>query len=150
VLIAWWNLLTVDKEFLPRWRQSEFPGGCAHACELETSLYLHLDPDSVRKDRIQGANSSINEEKSPFNWVDLFGAGPGTLVSWTSSYTESGVVGAADLATAEKGQRAYEEAVTQLLRFVDYFRDRPVDPRRDRHRQPPTMPLPWGQRPVTP
>ncbi len=150
VLIAWWNLLTVDKEFLPRWRQSPFPGGCAHACELETSLYLHLDPDSVRKDRIQGANSSINEEKSPFNWVDLFGAGPGTLVSWTSTYTESGVVGAADLATAEKGRAAYEEAVAQLLRFVDYFRDRPVDQRRDRHRQPPTMPLPWGQRPVTP
>ncbi len=148
VLIAWWNLLTVDKAFLPRWRQSAFPGGCAHACELETSLYLHLDPDNVRKDRIQGANSSINEEKSPFNWVDLFGAGPGTLVSWTSTYTESGGVGAADLATAEKGRQAYEEAVTQLLRFVDYFRDRPVDQRRDWHRQPPTMPLPWGQRPV--
>ena len=29
VLAAWWNLLTVDKEFLPRWRQSKFPGGCA-------------------------------------------------------------------------------------------------------------------------
>lgn len=40
ILAAWWNLLTVDKEFLPRWRQSRFPGGCAHACELETSLYL--------------------------------------------------------------------------------------------------------------
>src|SRR5690242_21127069 len=23
---AWWNLLTVDKAFLPRWRQSKFPG----------------------------------------------------------------------------------------------------------------------------
>src|SRR5438445_860136 len=27
VLAAWWNLLTVDKTFLPRWRQSKFPGG---------------------------------------------------------------------------------------------------------------------------
>ena len=33
---AWWNLLTVDKAFLPGWRESKFPGGCAHACELET------------------------------------------------------------------------------------------------------------------
>src|SRR5215475_11274125 len=90
VLIAWWNLLTVDKGFLQRWRQSAFPGGCAHACELETSLYLHLDPDSVRRDRIQSETSRINDEQSPFNWVDLFGAGPAPLVSWTSSYTEGG------------------------------------------------------------
>src|SRR5687767_15598419 len=39
ILAAWWNFLTVDKTFLPKWRQSKFPGGCAHACELETSLY---------------------------------------------------------------------------------------------------------------
>lgn len=149
VLAAWWNLLTVDKEFLPRWRQSEFPGGCAHACELETSLYLYLDGDNVRKDQIRSRNITINEEKSPFNWVDLFGAGPATLVSWTSSYTESGVAGDPELATAEKGRLAYEEAVKQLLRFVEYFKDRPVDLRRDRHRQAPTMPMPWGQTPVT-
>jgi len=40
VLAAWWNLLTVDKTFMPKWRQSKLPGGCSHACELETSLYL--------------------------------------------------------------------------------------------------------------
>ncbi|MBI3454484.1 MAG: creatininase family protein [Candidatus Rokubacteria bacterium] len=148
VLIAWWNLLTVDKEFLSRWRQSEFPGGCAHACELETSLYLFLDPENVRTDQIKSQNSAINEEHNAFNWIDLFGAGPGTLISWTSSYTETGVVGAPELATAEKGRQAYEQAVKQLLRFVDYFRDRSLDPRRDWHRQPPTMPMPWGQRPI--
>src|ERR1700686_123587 len=71
VLTAWWQLLTVDKEFLPRWRQSKFPGGCAHACELETSLYLHLDGDNVRKDQIASGEVSFNSEHSPFNWVDL-------------------------------------------------------------------------------
>src|SRR5262249_61089442 len=40
ICCAWWNLLTVDKQFLPRWRQSKFPGGCPHAGELGTSLYL--------------------------------------------------------------------------------------------------------------
>ena len=79
VLAAWWNLLTVDKEFLPRWRQSKFPGGCAHACELETSLYLYLDGDNVRKDQIKSGTISFNEENSPFNWVDLFAAGPATV-----------------------------------------------------------------------
>ena len=93
------------------------------------------------------ASREYRYEKSPFNWVDLFGAGPAALIPWTSSYTETGVAGAAELATAEKGQQADEEAVTQLLRLVDCFQHRPVDPRRDRHRTPPTMPIPWGQRP---
>lgn len=146
ILAAWWNLLTVDKEFLPRWRQGKFPGSCAHACELETSLYLYLDGDNVRKDLIRSEPASFNTEGSPFNWVDLFGAGPATLVSWTSSYTQSGVIGEAELATAEKGQEAYEEAVQQLVRFVEWFQPRPVDERGSRHRTPPTMPLPWGQR----
>src|SRR6266545_4364859 len=145
---AWWNLLTVDKAFLPRWRQSKFPGGCAHACELETSLYLYLDGDNVRKDQVKSSVISFNEENSPFNWVDLYGAGPATVISWTSSYSETGVLGEAELATAEKGRQAYEEAVKQLARFVAWFKDRPKDKRRDRHRRPPTMPIPWGQRPV--
>jgi len=40
------------------------------------------------------------------------------LISWTSSYSDTGVLGEAELATAEKGKQAYEEAVKQLVRFV--------------------------------
>ena len=149
VLAGWWNLLTVDKTFLPKWRQSKFPGGCSHACELETSLYLYLDGDNVRKDLTKSGTISFNEEESPFNWVDLFAAGPATQVSWTSSYSETGVLGDAELATAEKGQQAYEEAVKQLARLVTWFKDRPKDARRDFHRHKPTMPIPWGQRPLS-
>lgn len=148
ILTAWWSLLTVDKGFLPRWRESKFPGGCSHACELETSVYLHLDSDNVRHDQIKSGVISFNEEESPFNWVDLFGAGPAPLISWTSSYSETGVLGDAEKASAEKGRIAYEEAVKQLVRLVTWFKDRPKDRRRDRHRKKPTMPLPWGQRPV--
>src|SRR5215475_7163946 len=148
LVIAWWNLLTVDKSFLPRWRQSKFPGGCAHACELETSLYMYLDGDNVRTDQIKNGTISFNEEDSPFCWVDLFAAGPATVISWTSSYTDTGVLGEPELATAEKGRQAYEEAVRQLVRFITYFKDRPPDQRRDRHAKRPTMPMPWGQRPL--
>jgi creatinine amidohydrolase len=149
LVIAWWNLLTVDKEFLPGWRESKFPGGCAHACELETSLYLYLDGDNVRKDKIKSDVISFNEENSPFQWVDLFGAGPATVISWTSSYSGTGVLGEAELASAEKGRIAYEEAVKQLVRFVSWFKDRPRDQRQDLHRKAPTMPIPWGQRPIS-
>src|SRR5205085_3697813 len=120
----------------------------ALASELRTPLYHYLDGGNVRKDQIKNGTISFNEEDSPFNWVDLFAAGPATLISWTSSYSETGVLGEAELATAEKGRQAYEEAVKQLVRFVTYFKDRPLDPRRDRHRKAPTMPIPWGQRPV--
>lgn len=148
VLAAWWNLLTVDPEFIPSWRESKFPGGCAHAGELETSMYLYLDGENVRKDLIKNGVISFNEEESPFNWVDVFAAGPATIISWTSSYSDTGVLGEAELATAEKGERAYLEAVKQLCRFVNYFQPRPKD-RRGRHqRHPPTMPMPWGQRPI--
>jgi creatinine amidohydrolase len=58
------------------------------------------------------------------------------------------VLGEAELATAEKGRAAYEEAVKQLVRFVTWWKDRPKDVRKDRHRRSPTMPMPWGQRPV--
>ncbi len=148
VCMAWWNLLTVDKDFMPGWRESKFPGGCAHACELETSMYLYLDGDNVRKDKIKSGTISFNEEDSPFHWNDLFGKGPAALVSWTSSYSETGVLGEAELASEEKGRKAYEEAVKQLVRFVTWFKDRPKDERQDHHRTPPTMPIPWRQRPV--
>ena len=148
VPINWWQLLSVDPAFMKSWRQSKFPGGCAHACELETSLYMYLDGDNVRTDLIKDGDISFNNDNSPFNWVDLLGAGPATGISWTSSYSDTGVLGQPELATAEKGKRAYEEAVKQLCRYVAYFHPRAKDVRKDRHRKPPTMPIPWGQRPV--
>jgi creatinine amidohydrolase len=148
ILTGWWQLLSVDKDFMPNWRESKFPGGCAHACELETSLYLYLDEDNVRKDLIKNGDISFNNEGSPFNFVDLYQQGPGTAVSWTSSYSDTGVLGEAELATVEKGKAAYDEAVKQLVELVKYFHPRPKDQRKDHHRTPPTMPIPWKQRPL--
>src|SRR5205807_10327770 len=109
---------------------------------------LYLDGDNVRKDQIKSGDISFNLDDSPFMWVDLFAAGPATVISWTSSYSDTGVLGDAELATAEKGREAYDEAVKQLVRFVSWWKDRPKDVRKDRHRTPPTMPIPWRQRPI--
>ena len=103
VLAAWWILLTVDKDFLPRWRQSKFPGGCAHACELETSLYLHLDGDNVRKDLIKNGTISFNEDNSPFSWVDLFGAGALLVVVASARGAGRGVRGSRTRFAARSG-----------------------------------------------
>jgi len=109
---------------------------------------MYLDGDNVRTDLIKNGDISFNNDNSPFNWVDLLGAGPATCISWTSSYSDTGVLGQPELATAAKGKRAYDEAVKQLFRYVQYFHPRPKDVRKDRHRKKPTMPMPWGQRPV--
>ena len=148
LLSAWWQLLTVDADFLPSWRESHFPGGCSHAGELETSVYLHLDRENVREDKIKNGTISFNEEDSPYLYTDLFGKGAAALVSWTSSYSETGVLGEAELATAEKGKAAYEEAVKQLVGIVNWFKDRPCDQRHEPHRQQPTIPISWNQRPL--
>jgi creatinine amidohydrolase len=145
VLIAWWSLLTVDPEFLPSWRESKFPGGCSHAGELETSMYLYLSEEGVRKDKIKNGTIKVNEENSPFCYVDLFGHGPAVLTSWTSSYSETGVLGEAELATKEKGEQAYNESVKQLSTFVEWYQTRSIDVRHAEQVKR-TMPMPWGQR----
>ena len=145
ILAAWWHLLTVDPGFLPKWRDGVFPGSCAHACELETSLYLYLDEDGVRKDRIKNHISNLNDG-NPYIWGDLFGKGAGALTSWTSSYSAKGVIGQPELATKEKGEQVFNEAVKQLCGLVEFFRNRPKDKRQRHQSTEPTMPIPWGQR----
>ena len=145
IACSWWNLLTVDPDFLPGWRESRFPGGIAHACELETSVYLHLDEDNVRKDRIVDGDIAYHRYGSDFRYTDLFGHGPGTPISWTAAYSDSGVLGQATLATRDKGRRAVAEAARQLARMLAEFRELDKPPRGDRHRTAPTMPMPWSQ-----
>lgn len=142
---SWWMMLAVDKNFMPSWRESKFPGGCAHACELETSVYLYFDEDNVRKDQIEDGEIAFHGYQSDFQWVDLFSAGLGTAISWTSSYSESGVLGQATLATKEKGERAVKEAARQLARMLTEFRARPKPSRSDHHAARPGMLMPWGQ-----
>jgi creatinine amidohydrolase len=145
LLIAWWQLLTIDETFIKNWRESRFPGGWSHACELETSLYWYLAEDDVRTDRIKNHINTMCDG-NPYIWVDLVSHGPAALTTWTSAYTPRGVIGEPELASKAKGERVYVEAVAQLGRLVDFFRDRPADTRERHQSRPPTMPIPWDQR----
>ena len=109
--VSWWSLLSVDPEFMKGWRERKFPGGCAHACELETSVYMYLDGDSVREDRIVDGEIDFHRYESDFHWTDLLSAGPAQVTSWTASYSDSGVLGQPTLASAEKGRLAVEEVL---------------------------------------
>lgn len=138
---SWWQMLRVNPDFEATWRESVFPGGCAHACELETSMLLYLAPESVRKDKIRSEISKTNLAGSKYTWVDLFAAGPMGLVEWTSQYSDSGVIGEAEKATAEKGKLCFDEASRNLAGFVVEYHGRTIEPRQMHQAQPPTFPL---------
>lgn len=138
---SWWQLLEVDPEFKSKWRDSVFPGGCSHACELETSMLLHLAPESVRKDRIKSEIAKTNQMDSKYIWTDLFGKGAMGLIEWTSQYSRTGVMGEAEKATAEKGKLVFDEASRQLANFIVEYHAREIDARERHQAEEPTIPL---------
>jgi creatinine amidohydrolase len=90
------------------------PGGAAHACEFETSLYLHLAPDRVQMDKAARYMPPPPVAGSP---LDLFVPGP-YPAPLGYDFSPSGVLGDPTLATAEKGREAYDAAVAELARLL--------------------------------
>jgi creatinine amidohydrolase len=125
--------LTTPKSvaLLTRERDS-VPGGMSHACELETSLYLALEPDLVQMDK---AVCEI-PEWSEHVWSDWPGAGPLSYMPYWSALTESGVMGDATVATAEKGRVLLDRAQQEAAAFIAEVAARPHEPGSDRHERP--------------
>jgi creatinine amidohydrolase len=143
--LSWWQLAA--ERWNAEWRRSGM-GGCAHACELETAMYLAVNEAGVRKDRVKGAiNTYMTDIPGGMEWqyVDLtLGAGPATMVEWTSTYTETGSCGAPELASAEQGRLVFEHTVERLAALVQWARTRPQPPRVEHHATPPTFRLPFA------
>ncbi|SVA49263.1 uncharacterized protein METZ01_LOCUS102117, partial [marine metagenome] len=135
------QLLKVNPDFDKQWRESVFPGGCSHAGELETSMLLHLSPNSVRQNKIKSEISKTNKRNSKFIWGDLFAKGPMGLIEWTSQYTDSGVMGEAEKATAEKGRIVFEEATQNLAEFIKEYYHLKIEERKTHQTKEPTFPL---------
>ena len=99
------------------------PGGMGHACEFETSLMLHLRPESVRRDLIA---RELPMTRSASESYDLFLRGPLSVHWKTHELTQSGVMGAPDLATEEKGRVMFEACVDGLARLIEELRAVPL------------------------
>jgi creatinine amidohydrolase len=97
-------------------------GGMGHACELETSIYLHLDPDSVYMDRAVDENSY---PEGPHAWMD-WSDGPLKIMPWWNAISRTGVHGDATKATAEKGAALLDAAVRECVGFVQELRAKPL------------------------
>lgn len=93
-------------------------GGMAHAGEFETSLLLHLYPDLVDEDAIDGEPMAEPYDRAA---SDMFDEGPLAVYRSFEEYSASGAVGDPHLATAEKGERIAEylgEELASLFREI--------------------------------
>jgi creatinine amidohydrolase len=108
-------------------RESPF-GGMAHADELETSIYLHLDPDAVAMDRVVDEHGYPDGESAHMEW---WADGPLKLMPWWSSFSRTGVQGTPSLATAEKGKAFFDAAVDECVRYVRELLEKPLPVRRE-------------------
>ncbi|CAN5609824.1 creatininase family protein [soil metagenome] len=104
-------------------------GGIAHACELETSLYLHIAPEAVDMSLAVDERGYPETQHMWMDWSD----GPLKAMPWWSSFSRSGVQGDATKASAEKGAALFDAAVTEIVAFVRELRATRLPERRDHH-----------------
>lgn len=96
------------------YRQSAI-GGMGHACELETSLLLHLRPDMVRMERVVDEVDFIATPSYYMDWVE-----GGALIAnppWQDD-TFTGAYGAGSLGTAQKGEIWLRQAIDEKVGHV--------------------------------
>jgi creatinine amidohydrolase len=100
---------------LKRLRESVFPGGIGHACELETSLILHLRPDLVHMERAVDETDFVSTPEYYMDWIE-----GGALIAnppWTDD-TLTGAYGQPSVATAEKGRAWLAAAIAEKVGHV--------------------------------
>lgn len=118
VTAAYWDFALKD---LAEWRKSD-PGGIMHACEMETALMLATAPDLVQMDK--AADVQLN--RSAYFAADLLSGGPLAGAASFRELSESGVIGAPTLASADRGQDLFERMVSAVARFLEDFATWPL------------------------
>ena len=93
-------------------------GGLGHACEMETSLMLHLHPDRVK---LRRAKRDGPKHTDPYRQADLLYGRPVYFVNEFHEVSKTGTVGHPELATAAKGKRFLDGIVEEVTAFVDHF-----------------------------
>lgn len=111
------------------------PYAADHACEWETSEYLHIDPTKVQMDK---AVDEIPAHRGGPRWLypDLASAKMVHFMNYWSRMNVSGVAGTPTLATAEKGRVMVEGTIGRLLTIANEFRELKIDPRIDYRQRP--------------
>jgi creatinine amidohydrolase len=90
-------------------------GGMGHACELETSLVLHLQPQLVHLARAVDETDFITTPSYYMDWIE--GGALTANPPWEDD-TRTGAYGAGSLGTVEKGQYWLQAAVAEKVGHV--------------------------------
>jgi creatinine amidohydrolase len=114
VFASYWTLAA---KTLREVRESEL-GGMGHACEMETSIMLHLHPGRVHMDRAVRDGPTHSD---PYRKADMQLGRPVFFVNEFHEVTNSGVIGHPDLASGEKGKRFLDGIVKEVSAFVEHF-----------------------------
>jgi creatinine amidohydrolase len=106
---------TLGASALEKYRTSKI-GGMGHACELETSFMLHLQPDLCHMERVVDEVDFVTTPSYYMDWIEA-----GSIVAnppWDDD-TKTGAYGAGSEGTAEKGRIWLETAIAEKIGHVD-------------------------------
>jgi creatinine amidohydrolase len=107
---AYWDLADDELAGLCRGARKEM----GHACEIETSMVMHLRPDLVRLDRIKDDPDNAPTGLRGLSWPRDFGR-----------RTDHGVVGYPESADGERGRLMLEAAVGKVAEVARRVLDLP-------------------------
>jgi creatinine amidohydrolase len=91
-----------------------------HACEIETSMVLHLRPDLVKLDRAKDDPDQTPDGLGGLSWPRDF-----------ARRTDHGVVGYPESADADRGRLMLEAAVAKVAEVARRVLEIPLDPDRE-------------------
>ncbi|MEM2617512.1 MAG: creatininase family protein [Thermofilaceae archaeon] len=109
LLYAWVEPMEGLEDLINEIRETEPIG---HACEIETSLALHLFPHLCKLERVKGP-AKLGPAQIARNVR--------TMADWVC-YAIEGYVGDPRAATAEKGRRLFEGWVSRVAKLLDEIR----------------------------
>lgn len=102
--------ISFAEAFVEEVRESE-PGGMGHGGEFETSLMLHLHPELVREDLIDGTPLDEPYERG---LTDIFAGGTLGVYRPFEDYSETGAIGNPELASESKGRELADGLADEL------------------------------------
>lgn len=114
VFASYWSLAA---QSIRQTRESA-PGGLGHACEMETSIMLHLCPERVK---MRLAKRDGPRHTDPYRKADMQYGRPVYFVNEFHEVSKTGTIGQPELASAKKGKKFLDGIVTEVDAFVGEF-----------------------------
>lgn len=95
-----------------------------HGGEVETSMLLHLAPETVHMERAQNFASSSEQRAGKYHFI---GNGRSAKLGWAiEDYNPAGAVGNSAAATAERGAAMVRSSAQGLVRLLGEIHDLPL------------------------